>query len=84
MKEQRIEMDQEAIVAKKEKQIQQRLDAERQARLRRYRGESAAARLPDMTALRQRFAPDPASPPAVVVQLTFLAAYDILLAGEAA
>jgi hypothetical protein len=36
----------------------------------------AAARLPDMTALRQRFAPDPASLPAVVVQLTSLAAYD--------
>jgi len=44
----------------------------------------AADRLPDMTALRQRFAPDPASLPAVVVQLTPLAAYDILLAGEAA
>lgn len=43
-----------------------------------------AARLPDMTALHQRFAPDPASLPAVVVQLTPLAAYDILLAGEAA
>jgi hypothetical protein len=44
----------------------------------------AAHRLPDLDALRRRFAPDPASLPAVVVQLTPLAAYDALLTGEAA
>ena len=43
-----------------------------------------AGRLPDMAALRARFAPDPAALPAVVVQLTPLAAYDTLLAGAAA
>ncbi len=44
----------------------------------------AADRLPDLAALRARFAPDPASLPDVVVRLTPLADYDILLAGEAA
>lgn len=44
----------------------------------------AAHRLPDLNALRRRFAPDPASLPAVVVQLTPLAAYDALLTGEVA
>jgi hypothetical protein len=44
----------------------------------------ATHRLPDLDALRRRFAPDPASLPAVVVKLTPLAAYDALLTGEAA
>jgi hypothetical protein len=44
----------------------------------------AADRLPDMAALRQRFAPSPASLPAVVVHLPPLDAYDTLLAGDAA
>ena len=46
----------------------------------------AAVRLPDITALRTRFAPDPASP-GVVVHLTPLIAYEALLGtdiGEAA
>lgn len=43
-----------------------------------------AGRLPDMPALRTRFAPDPAALPAVVVRLTPLASYDTLLAGAAA
>jgi hypothetical protein len=34
--------------------------------------------------LRRRFTPDPASLPAVVVQLTPLVAYDALLTGEVA
>ena len=42
----------------------------------------AAAQLPDITALRARFAPDPASLPEVVVHLTPLIAYEALL-GEA-
>jgi len=41
-------------------------------------------RLPDMAALRVRFAPDPAALPEVIVQLTPLADYDSLLAGAAA
>ncbi|MEY4784470.1 MAG: hypothetical protein RIR41_2405 [Pseudomonadota bacterium] len=47
----------------------------------------AAVRLPDITALRTRFAPDPASLPEVVVHLTPLIAYEALLGtdiGEAA
>lgn len=47
----------------------------------------ANARLPDMAALRIRFAPDPAALPEVVVHLTPLAAYDARLGpdlGEAA
>lgn len=47
-------------------------------------GHLDAKRLPDVAALRQRFAPDPASLPEVVVQLTPLSAYDTLLSGEAA
>jgi hypothetical protein len=41
-------------------------------------------RLPDIAALRTRFAPDPAALPEVVVQLTPLTDYDALLLGEAA
>lgn len=44
----------------------------------------AANRLPDAAALRQRFAPDPAALPDVVVQLAPLSSYDALLSGEAA
>ena len=44
----------------------------------------AAGRLPDIAVLRERFAPDPAALPEVVVQLTPLSAYDALLLGEAA
>lgn len=47
----------------------------------------AAGRLPDMTALRERFAPDPAALPEIVVHLTPLIAYEALLGsdrGEAA
>lgn len=44
----------------------------------------AAARLPDMTAITARFAPDPASLPEVVVELVPLTVYDALLVGEAA
>ena len=43
----------------------------------------AAARLPDITALRTRFAPDPASLPEVAVHLTPLIAYESLLGTEA-
>ena len=39
----------------------------------------AADRLPDMTALRARFSPDPAALPTVVIQLASLATYDALL-----
>ena len=49
---------------------------------------SAASQLPDMAALRERFAPDPAALPEVVVHLTPLSAYEALLGdrpmGEAA
>ncbi len=38
-----------------------------------------AGRLPDMTMLRTRFAPDPATLPEVVVTLAPLAGYDVLL-----
>jgi hypothetical protein len=44
----------------------------------------AASRLPDLSALRRRFSPDPAALPEVVVQLTPLAVYDALITGEAA
>ena len=44
----------------------------------------AAVRLPDITALRTRFAPDPASMPEVVVHLTPLIAYEALLGTDAA
>ncbi|TWH86721.1 integrase-like protein [Sphingobium wenxiniae] len=43
-----------------------------------------ANRLPDINALRVRFAPDPAALPDVVVQLGPLSDYDALLMGEAA
>lgn len=42
-----------------------------------------AGRTPDMTALRKRFAPDPATLPEVVVTLAPLSSYDLLL-GEVA
>jgi transposase InsO family protein len=42
----------------------------------------AAGRLPDMAALRERFAPDPAVLPEVVVQLTPLIAYEALLGSD--
>lgn len=44
----------------------------------------AAGQLPDMTNLRERFAPDPAALPEVVVEFAPLTAYDALLMGEAA
>ena len=47
----------------------------------------AAGQLPDLAALRDRFAPDPAALPAVSVQLAPLASYEVLLGngqGEAA
>jgi hypothetical protein len=46
--------------------------------------DAAAGRLPDMAALRERFAPNPAALPEVVVELVPLTAYDALLVGEAA
>jgi transposase InsO family protein len=42
----------------------------------------AVGRLPDMTALRERFAPDPATLPEIVVHLTPLIAYEALLSGD--
>lgn len=45
--------------------------------------ELAEARLPDLAALRARFAPDPARLPNVTVTMVPLAAYDTLLCGEA-
>jgi transposase InsO family protein len=42
----------------------------------------AADRLPDMTALRERFAPDPAALPEIVVHLTPLIAYEALLGND--
>jgi hypothetical protein len=47
----------------------------------------AAGQLPDIAALRARFAPDPAALPEVIVHLTPLIAYEALLGadqGEAA
>ena len=43
-----------------------------------------AKRLPDLTELRARFSPDPASLPVVSVQLPSLTVYDTLLTGAAA
>lgn len=43
-----------------------------------------AGRLPDIDALRARFAPDPASLPEVIVELVPLSDYNALLMGEAA
>jgi hypothetical protein len=43
----------------------------------------AADRVPDLDALRRRFAPNPAALPAVTIRMTSLAAYDVLLSGEA-
>jgi hypothetical protein len=40
--------------------------------------------LPDIASLRERFAPDPAALPQVVVKLVSLSAYDALLAGGVA
>jgi hypothetical protein len=42
----------------------------------------AAAQLPDITALRNRFASDPAALPEVVVYLTPLIAYEALLGAD--
>ena len=42
----------------------------------------AATRLPDITALRAHFAPDPSSLPEVVVHLTPLIAYEALLGAD--
>ena len=44
----------------------------------------AAAQLPDLPALRARFAPDPATLPEVVVHLTPLIAYEALLGADTA
>jgi hypothetical protein len=44
----------------------------------------AAGRLPDMAALRERFAPDPAALPEIVIHLTPLVAYEALLGGDRA
>lgn len=41
-------------------------------------------RLPDIAALRRRFAPDPATLPKIVVTLAPLSTYDVLLGGVAA
>jgi hypothetical protein len=43
-----------------------------------------AGGIPDMAALRRRFAPDPAALPVVTVELVSLAVYDVLLSGAAA
>ena len=50
----------------------------------RLSADIAANRLPDMASLRERFAPDPAALPEVVVNLVPLSAYDALLAGGVA
>src|SRR5580658_8560985 len=42
----------------------------------------AAGQLPDIAALRERFAPDPAALPDVVVHLTPLIAYEVLLGAD--
>jgi hypothetical protein len=42
----------------------------------------AAAQLPDIAALRARFAPDPAALPEIVVHLTPLIAYEALLGAD--
>jgi hypothetical protein len=45
-------------------------------------GDLAANQLPDMAALRERFAPDPAALPEVIVQLTPRSAYEELLGDD--
>src|SRR3984885_14071428 len=45
-------------------------------------GSLAANQLPDMAALRERFAPDPTALPEVVVRLTPLSAYEELLSDD--
>jgi hypothetical protein len=45
-------------------------------------GDLAANQLPDMAALRERFAPDPTALPEVVVRLTPLSAYEELLSDD--
>ena len=45
-------------------------------------GDLAASQLPDMVALRERFAPDPAALPEVVVHLTPLSCYEELLSDD--
>ena len=45
----------------------------------RLTADLSAAQLPDIAALRARFAPDPAAVPEVVVHLTPLIAYEVLL-----
>jgi hypothetical protein len=45
-------------------------------------GDLAANQLPDMAALRERFAPDPAALPEVVVHLTPLSSYEELLCDD--
>jgi hypothetical protein len=45
-------------------------------------GDLAANQLPDMAALRERFAPDPAALPEVVVHLAPLSAYEELLGDD--
>jgi transposase InsO family protein len=45
-------------------------------------GDLAANQLPDMAALRERFAPDPAALPEVVVHLTPLSSYEELLGDD--
>jgi hypothetical protein len=42
----------------------------------------AAGQLPDIAPLRERFAPDPAALPDVVVHLTPLIAYEVLLGAD--
>ena len=46
-------------------------------------GDLAANQLPDMVAMRERFAPDPAALPEVVVHLAPLSSYEALLSDEA-
>jgi transposase InsO family protein len=50
----------------------------------RLSADIAANRLPDMASLRERFAPDPAALPEVVVKLASLSTYDALLTGGVA
>jgi hypothetical protein len=45
-------------------------------------GDLAANQLPDMVALRERFAPDPAALPEVVVHLAPLSSYEALLSDD--
>jgi ABC-type glycerol-3-phosphate transport system substrate-binding protein len=48
----------------------------------RLTADLAAGQLPDLAALRERFAPDPAALPAVIVHLTPLIAYEALLGDD--